>query len=439
MVDILILILTAIMLFITFATIIYTVIIIRKYLPVIRDFFISEHQAVLQQIQQLCEQHEKINESLTQLQEESMRRFSAVNQLNTKILSVISEQSQKLAGQIDDCGRNILNHLEQTGAVLKDDVVELRNAADRKGQELSMQVKTGYEELNCQIVQIRENSASNRAAIVDAVNQAHSAQDQTARDNREALMAAFDAQNIMLGTISDFEKQHLDSLLKWSQDQQADQKQQQAKTAQEFVRLAANLNNVFKQVELLRNKFDEVKKRIERVDDTALAGEERLNGRIQKIIESVDILQNETIRLHNECTVRDARLQEICKEKLQEHFDQHQKLEASLYGILSSLMLLKQNWLDKIERRETGDIVSARNDLISLLKNKRSVIVNDNDEISFESLDEGKVRSRTYRNGELIFEVVHSEFGMPEMGVMYSPSGNILKKFEYDSNGQVKK
>lgn len=239
MVDILILILTAIMLFITFATIIYTVIIIRKYLPVIRDFFISEHQAVLQQIQQLCEQHEKINESLTQLQEESMRRFSAVNQLNTKILSVISEQSQKLAGQIDDCGRNILNHLEQTGAVLKDDVVELRNAADRKGQELSMQVKTGYEELNCQIVQIRENSASNRAAIVDAVNQAHSAQDQTARDNREALMAAFDAQNIMLGTISDFEKQHLDSLLKWSQDQQADQKQQQAKTAQEFVRLAA--------------------------------------------------------------------------------------------------------------------------------------------------------------------------------------------------------
>lgn len=438
MVDIGILILTAITLLIVIVAILGITMIVRKYLPVIQQFFISEHQAALQQIQQLCEQNEKINESLTRLQEVITQRFFAVEQQNTKNLSVISDQGRELSIQIADCKQNILTHQDHVDAALKDGIVKLQNTADHKSEELSRLIKTGHGELNGQIVQIRENSASNRAAIVDAVNQAHSAQDQTARDNRETLMAAFDAQNIMLGTMSDFEKQHLGSLLKWSQEQQADQKQQQANTAQEFVRLSTHLNNVFKQFEILRNKFDDVKNRIERVDDTALAGEERLNGRIQKIIESVDILQNETIRLHNECTVRDAHLQEICKEKLQEHFAQHQKIEAGLYGIQSFLGLLKQNWPVAAVNSENGDIVTAQNDVTLFQKDKVSTIVDGNDKIVFESLEEGKVRSHTYRGGKLIFEVVHSEFGMPEEGVMYSASGEVLRKFKYDSNGQVK-
>ena len=382
--------------------------------------------------------HGELNGQIVQIRENSASNraaiVDAVNQAHSAQDQTARDNRETLMAALDKIS-------EKNGGIslqISEMKTDLNQSLAHKSEELSRQIKTEHGELNGQIVQIRENSASNRAAIVDAVNQAHSAQDQAARDNRETLMAAFDAQNIMLGTMSDFEKQHLGSLLKWSQEQQADQKQQQANTAQEFVRLSTHLNNVFKQFEILRNKFDDVKNRIERVDDTALAGEERLNGRIQKIIESVDILQNETIRLHNECTVRDAHLQEICKEKLQEHFAQHQKIEAGLYGIQSFLGLLKQNWPVAAVNSENGDIVTAQNDVTLFQKDKVSTIVDGNDKIVFESLEEGKVRSHTYRGGKLIFEVVHSEFGMPEEGVMYSASGEVLRKFKYDSNGQVK-
>ena len=50
----------------------------------------------------------------------------------------------------------------------------------------------------------------------------------------------------------------------------------------------------------------------------------------------------------------------------------------------------------------------------------------------------GLVTSRTYRDGKLRFEIVHSRFGNPLTGKMFGPSGDVVKEFSYGPDGQVK-
>ena len=56
----------------------------------------------------------------------------------------------------------------------------------------------------------------------------------------------------------------------------------------------------------------------------------------------------------------------------------------------------------------------------------------------FEPQPDGRMVSKTFRNGKRVFEIVFSEYGAPQKGMMFSESGKLIREFEYGPDGQVK-
>ncbi len=63
----------------------------------------------------------------------------------------------------------------------------------------------------------------------------------------------------------------------------------------------------------------------------------------------------------------------------------------------------------------------------------------DNSETIFESKDNGEVLSKTFVNGRLKYEIIHTVYGNPISGTTYNEDGNIREEYTYDKLGQVTK
>lgn len=60
-----------------------------------------------------------------------------------------------------------------------------------------------------------------------------------------------------------------------------------------------------------------------------------------------------------------------------------------------------------------------------------------NELIQFEYLENGDVKSSTYRAGVLVCEILHDANGGVKEGTAYTSAGKPLKRFVYDAMGQV--
>lgn len=69
----------------------------------------------------------------------------------------------------------------------------------------------------------------------------------------------------------------------------------------------------------------------------------------------------------------------------------------------------------------------------------RSVVSEDGKErTDYTYGNDEKIISRTYREGRLKFEIVHTRFGNPISGRMFGSSGEVVREFSYGPDGQVK-
>ena len=108
--------------------------------------------------------------------------------------------------------------------------------------------------------------------------------------------------------------------------------------------------------------------------------------------------------------------------------------ELRLAGLLSTLQLLES----ELKEVQKADNPAKKTDRTSSEESGKIIHSPNGDKIHFYKQSDGRTISKTYRDEKLCFEIVHSEWGVPEKGIMYSDAGEVLKTFEYDSNGQVK-
>ena len=58
--------------------------------------------------------------------------------------------------------------------------------------------------------------------------------------------------------------------------------------------------------------------------------------------------------------------------------------------------------------------------------------------LEFDYLENGDIKSRTFRSDVLVCEILHDSNGGVREGIVYSPDGTPQKRFVYDAMGQVK-
>jgi len=61
-----------------------------------------------------------------------------------------------------------------------------------------------------------------------------------------------------------------------------------------------------------------------------------------------------------------------------------------------------------------------------------------NERLEFNYLENGDIKSMTFRSGVLVCEILHDSNGGVREGIVYSPDGKPQKRFVYDAMGQVK-
>ena len=384
--------LIAVTLFLMTAAIVAVIVLLRKHLPAVKSFFLNLANGI----------------ERNQVQIDELK--SALTKYHAGLDAAVSSSEQKIMNQLQE----LRTRLDEESAAREKAISTTRTAIVEAVGKTKMEIAANAKENRTALLArldeesvAREKAVSAaRTAIVEAVGKTKTEIAANAKENRTALMEKID-------TVQEGISARLDQL---------DYIFDQCKTVGEI------LSRVETHLKAKLSKLGETQTQLRTFSEDVFR---HWQEAVESQKSALDSLKNDLANLKDQ-EARHIKDNRLLLSEIQ------CKLEARLYGIQSSVLLLNSS-VDAASPQETN----AKKKTVSRKETKREnqradFIPLPGEKTDFETLPDGKTTSRTYRDGKLIFEITLDEYGVPEKGTMFSESGKTIRKFDYGPDGQVK-
>ncbi|MBO4648206.1 MAG: hypothetical protein J5806_08615 [Lentisphaeria bacterium] len=428
--------LIAVTLFLMTAAIVAVIVLLRKHLPAVKSFFlnlangIERNQVQIDELKSALTKYHagldaavssseqkimnQLQELRTRLDEESAAREKAISTTRTAIVEAVGKTKMEIAANAKENRTALLARLDEESVAREKAVSAARTAiVEAVGKTKTEIAANAKENRTALLARLDEESAARektvsaaRTAIVEAVGKTKTEIAANAKENRTALMEKID-------TVQEGISARLDQL---------DYIFDQCKTVGEI------LSRVETHLKAKLSKLGETQTQLRTFSEDVFR---HWQEAVESQKSALDSLKNDLANLKDQ-EARHIKDNRLLLSEIQ------CKLEARLYGIQSSVLLLNSS-VDAASPQETN----AKKKTVSRKETKREnqradFIPLPGEKTDFETLPDGKTTSRTYRDGKLIFEITLDEYGVPEKGTMFSESGKTIRKFDYGPDGQVK-
>ena len=472
--------LVSILLLLMTSVVITIVVVLRKHLPAVKCFFLNladgiernrvqidelksvltEYHAGLEAAVSSCER-ETMNQFqglCTKLDAESAEREKADSAVRTAIIDAVEKAKAEFAANSEQSRSTILNRFDAESAEREKansaartaiiDAVEKAKAEFAANSEQSR--STILNRFDAESAEREKANSAARTAIIDAVEKAKAEFAANLEQSRSTILNRFDAESAEREKADSAARTEIIDAVEKAKAEFAANSEQSRST------LMNKIDSVQEWISAKFNQLDYIFDQCKTTGEILSRVETHLNSKLSELTEKQTQIRDsekdnflhwrEAFELQK--VALDSLKSELTKLKDQEAqgtnanrlllVETQNKLEARLYGIQSSVMLLNSGVdnappQEKIEKKKTASSKESRSEI-----QRADFIPLPGEKTDFETLPDGKTISRTYRDGKLIFEITLNRYGVPEKGTMFSASGKTIREFNYGPDGQVK-